>query len=78
MISVLTEPDRFNGNFADLDEVRDEVNQPVLCKDFIIDPIQITAARSQCRCGSTDAVRSDDHDHGASAPSALGMDVLTS
>ena len=79
-ISVLTEPDRFNGNFADLDEVRDEVNQPVLCKDFIIDPIQITAARSH----GADAILLmlsvlDDQDYTELSLAAhrLGMDVLT-
>lgn len=79
-ISVLTEPDRFNGNFADLDEVRDEVNQPVLCKDFIIDPIQITAARSH----GADAILLmlsvlDDQDYTelSLAAQRLGMDVLT-
>ena len=79
-ISVLTEPDRFNGNFADLDEVRDEVNQPVLCKDFIIDPIQITAARTH----GADAILLmlsvlDDQDYTELSLAAhrLGLDVLT-
>lgn len=44
-ISVLTEPDRFGGDFTHLDAVRAVVQQPVLCKDFIIDPVQVFAAR---------------------------------
>ena len=45
-ISVLTEPDRFGGDFAHLAAVRATVSQPVLCKDFIIDPVQVFAARA--------------------------------
>ena len=45
-VSVLTEPDRFNGSFDDLAAVRSAVDVPVLCKDFIVDPVQVLAARS--------------------------------
>mgnify|MGYP000871204674 CR=1 FL=1 len=45
-VSVLTEPDRFNGSFDDLAAVRAAVDVPVLCKDFIVDPVQVLAARS--------------------------------
>ena len=44
-ISVLTEPDRFGGSFADLSDVADAVDVPVLCKDFVVDPVQLFAAR---------------------------------
>ena len=44
-ISVLTEPDHFNGSFADLAAVRAVVDVPVLCKDFIVDQVQVLAAR---------------------------------
>src|SRR5699024_5043052 len=40
-ISVLTDSTYFKGSFADLKAVSDAVKIPVLCKDFIIDPIQI-------------------------------------
>jgi indole-3-glycerol phosphate synthase len=40
-ISVLTEPDFFNGSMENLESVRDVVNVPVLRKDFIIDEKQI-------------------------------------
>ena len=44
-ISVLTEPDRFGGSFADLSDVADAVDVPVLCKDFVVDPVQLFVAR---------------------------------
>lgn len=43
-ISVLTEPDFFKGSYADLKAVSDSVSIPVLCKDFILHPIQIENA----------------------------------
>jgi len=44
-ISVLTEPESFGGSFADLSDVADAVDVPVLCKDFVVDPVQLFAAR---------------------------------
>jgi len=44
-ISVLTDTDFFQGSFEYLYQVRQYVNQPLLCKDFIIDPYQIIHAR---------------------------------
>lgn len=44
-ISVLTEPRFFGGSFADLSDVADAVDVPVLCKDFIVDPLQLFVAR---------------------------------
>lgn len=45
-ISVLTDEKGFKGSFADLKKVREAVELPILCKDFIVDPIQIDLARS--------------------------------
>jgi indole-3-glycerol phosphate synthase len=45
-ISVLTEPEFFGGSLDHLQAVRAAVEVPVLCKDFIIDPIQVLAARA--------------------------------
>jgi indole-3-glycerol phosphate synthase len=63
-ISVLTEPSSFGGSFADLSDVADAVDVPVLCKDFVVDPVQLFAARG----------------HGADAVllmvSVLGEDVV--
>jgi indole-3-glycerol phosphate synthase len=44
-ISVLTEPDFFGGSFTDLSDVADAVEIPVLCKDFVVDPLQLFVAR---------------------------------
>lgn len=44
-ISVLTDEKYFQGDFAFLRQVSQQVTQPVLCKDFIIDPYQILLAR---------------------------------
>ena len=43
-ISVLTDQPFFKGSLEDLKKVKAAVDVPVLCKDFIIDPIQIDAA----------------------------------
>jgi indole-3-glycerol phosphate synthase len=43
-ISVLTEPARFGGSFADLRSARAAVHLPVLCKDFIVDDFQLWKA----------------------------------
>jgi len=44
-ISVLTEPDFFQGNFDILEQVRRSSRLPILCKDFFIDPYQVYRAR---------------------------------
>jgi len=44
-ISVLTDEIGFKGTFSDLEKVRETVDIPILCKDFIIDKFQIDLAR---------------------------------
>lgn len=44
-ISVLTDQKYFQGDFDFINQVREQVTQPILCKDFIIDPYQIYLAR---------------------------------
>lgn len=44
-ISVLTEPSTFLGSYTDLSDVADAVDVPVLCKDFVVDPVQLFVAR---------------------------------
>lgn len=44
-ISVLTEPESFGGSFADLSDVADAVDVPVLAKDFVVDTAQPFVAR---------------------------------
>jgi indole-3-glycerol phosphate synthase len=45
-ISVLTEPEHFGGSLEDLQRVAAAVPVPVLCKDFILDDLQLLAARA--------------------------------
>ena len=44
-ISILTDEKYFQGNFEYVTQVREQVTQPVICKDFIVDPYQIYLAR---------------------------------
>lgn len=44
MVSVLTDAKWFDGSPDDLRAARDHVGVPVLCKDFVLDPIQIDHA----------------------------------
>ena len=45
-VSVLTEPTRFRGTLAHLEEAARAVDVPVLMKDFVVDPAQIRVAAS--------------------------------
>ncbi|MCI7456611.1 tryptophan synthase subunit beta [Actinomyces urogenitalis] len=79
-VSVLTEPDRFAGSFEDLAAVRAVVDVPVLCKDFIVDPVQVLAARSlgaDAILLMLSVVPDDVYRELASLAAELGMDVLT-
>jgi indole-3-glycerol phosphate synthase len=45
-VSIVTEPDAFEGSLADLREAAAAVARPVLRKDFLVDPYQIFEARA--------------------------------
>lgn len=45
-ISVLTDEPFFNGTMDDLRDVRQAVDLPILCKDFMIDTVQIDHAKA--------------------------------
>ncbi|WP_119344303.1 indole-3-glycerol phosphate synthase TrpC [Facilibium subflavum] len=45
-LSVLTDKVFFNGSFEDIRKVKSAVDLPVLCKEFIIDPLQVYHARA--------------------------------
>lgn len=45
-VSVLTEPEFFGGSLDHLQAIRAAVAVPLLCKDFIVDPVQVLAARA--------------------------------
>lgn len=79
-ISVLTDTPYFQGSFDDLKTVRARVEQPILCKDFVVEPYQVIEARSV----GADAVLLmlsvlNDGEYRACAAVAaqFGMDVLT-
>jgi indole-3-glycerol phosphate synthase len=44
-LSVLTDTRFFQGSFENLQRIRQAVDLPLLCKEFIIDPVQIYLAR---------------------------------
>ncbi|MFL7865260.1 bifunctional indole-3-glycerol-phosphate synthase TrpC/phosphoribosylanthranilate isomerase TrpF [Vibrio cincinnatiensis] len=79
-ISVLTDEKYFQGNFDFIARVRAQVSQPVLCKDFMIDPYQVYLARHY----GADAILLmlsvlNDEQYGQLANIAheLGMGILT-
>ncbi|HEU5217785.1 MAG TPA: bifunctional indole-3-glycerol-phosphate synthase TrpC/phosphoribosylanthranilate isomerase TrpF [Gemmatimonadales bacterium] len=79
-VSVLTDERFFGGSLARLAQVRERIRQPLLCKDFILDPFQVAEARVH----GADAIllilaAIDDAAWTACAGLAarLGMDVLT-
>ena len=79
-ISVLTDEAYFQGNFDFLPLVRQQVQVPVLCKDFIVDPYQIYLARHY----QADAIllmlsvlTDDAYQQLAKVASSLKMGILT-
>lgn len=79
-ISVLTDEEYFGGSIADLREVRSSTELPILCKDFIIDPIQIyDAASAGAHAVLLIAAALDDNSLGELreiAEGELGLDAL--
>ena len=45
-LSVLTEENFFLGNLTHINEIKQNINLPILCKDFFIDKFQIPLAKS--------------------------------
>lgn len=79
-VSVLTDKRFFSGGFDDIEAIRDRLSQPILCKDFILDEVQIALARK----AGADAVLLmlsvlDDASYArlAGFAATLGMDILT-
>jgi len=79
-ISVLTDEKYFQGRFEFLPQVRAQVSQPVLCKDFMLDPYQVYLARHY----QADAIllmlsilNDDQYRQLAAVAHDLGMGVLT-
>jgi indole-3-glycerol phosphate synthase len=76
-ISVLTEPERFNGSLDDLVAAR-SAGVPVLRKDFVIDEFQVREARAAGADAILLIVRilGDELTYLYEAAAALGMDCL--
>lgn len=79
-ISVLTDEKYFQGNFDFLPRVRSQISQPVLCKDFMIDPYQVYLARHY----QADAILlmlsvldDDQYRELAAVADTLGLGILT-
>lgn len=78
-ISVLTDGPFFKGSMADLTAVREAVQLPILCKDFMIDTIQIDHAKQAganiillIAAALSDTVLKELYDHAVQA----GLEVL--
>ncbi|MCG7261311.1 bifunctional indole-3-glycerol-phosphate synthase TrpC/phosphoribosylanthranilate isomerase TrpF [Corynebacterium aurimucosum] len=79
-ISVLCEPDRFGGDYDHLQTVALSTHLPVLCKDFIIDPIQVYAARyfgADAILLMMSSVDDETYAELKHLADSLGLDVLT-
>ncbi|TFZ50782.1 bifunctional indole-3-glycerol-phosphate synthase TrpC/phosphoribosylanthranilate isomerase TrpF [Serratia proteamaculans] len=79
-ISVLTDEKYFQGSFDFLPLVSKTVTQPVLCKDFIIDPYQIYLARfyqADAILLMLSVVNDDQYRQLAAVAHSLNMGVLT-
>ena len=79
-ISVLCEPDYFGGDYDHLATVASTTHLPVLCKDFIIDEVQIYAARyfgADAILLMLSVLSDDEYAHLAAVAASLRMDVLT-
>ena len=45
-LSVLTEEDFFLGNLIHISKIKQQINLPILCKDFFVDKFQVHLAKS--------------------------------
>lgn len=79
-ISVLCEPDHFGGEYDHLQTVSLSTHLPVLCKDFIVDPIQVYAARyygADAILLMMSIVNDEEFAELKALADKLGLDVLT-
>ena len=79
-ISVLTDEKYFQGDFRYINQVRSQVEQPVLCKDFMIDPYQVYLARyyqADAILLMLSVVDDETYHQLSELAHSLGMDVLT-
>lgn len=79
-VSVLADERFFGGSLARLAEVRGRLPQPILCKDFILEPYQVAEARAHGADAILLILAAVDDDTWRSCEalaSRLGMEVLT-
>ncbi|PMH46619.1 bifunctional indole-3-glycerol phosphate synthase/phosphoribosylanthranilate isomerase [Vibrio sp. 10N.286.49.B3] len=79
-ISVLTDEKYFQGNFDFLPQVRAIASQPILCKDFMIDPYQVYLARyyqADAILLMLSVLNDDQYTELADIAHSLGLGVLT-
>ena len=79
-ISVLTDEKYFKGSFDFLPQVKANTTQPVLCKDFMIDPYQVYLARhyhANAILLMLSVLNDDEYQQLADIAHDLGMGVLT-
>lgn len=79
-VSVLTDQKHFDGSLARLREVRQHLSQPLLCKDFILEPFQVAEARAHGADAILlilAAITDDAWRLCAALAERLGMEVLT-
>lgn len=79
-ISVLTDEKYFQGKFEYLEYVTTRVTQPVINKDFFVDPYQIYLARyyqSDAVLLMLSVLNDEDYRNLADIAQSLGLDVLT-
>lgn len=79
-ISVLTEPEFFQGRLDYLTAVRQQVTQPVLCKDFFIDKEQVYRARyfgADAILLMLSVLNDEQYNALRNVAESLNMDVLT-
>lgn len=80
VISVLTDEQYFQGDFAYIDQVKHQTSQPILCKDFMISPYQVYLARfynADAILLMLSVVDDDTYRELATLAHSLGMCVLT-
>ncbi|MDE5285579.1 MAG: bifunctional indole-3-glycerol phosphate synthase/phosphoribosylanthranilate isomerase, partial [Buchnera aphidicola] len=79
-ISVLTDEKYFHGNFKFIKEIRNYLDQPILCKDFFIDPYQVYLARyyhADAILLMLSILNNDEYLHMSNIAQKMNMDVLT-
>lgn len=79
-ISVLTDEQYFQGDFAYINQVKQQTTQPILCKDFMISPYQVYLARyanADAILLMLSVVDDETYRHLADLAHSLGMGVLT-